>query len=76
MNKNFSFEKVCCSYDHMTLSGDRVWHYFVMKPYTEIATATFVLDKNRTEKNNCQFPIRPPPRMVHATRLDQKGKSR
>ena len=55
MNKNFSFEKVWCSYDRMSLSRDRIWHYFSMKPYTEIATATFVLDKNRTEKNN--FPI-------------------
>ena len=50
MNKNFRFEKVWCSYDHMSLSRDRIWHYFCMKPYTEIATATFVLDKNRTEK--------------------------
>ena len=55
MNKNFSFEKVLCSYDHMSLSRDRIWHYFSMKPYTEIATTTFVLDKNRTEKTN--FPI-------------------
>ena len=55
MNKNFSFEKVWCSYDHMSLSRDRIWHYFSMKPYTEIATTTFVLDKNRTEKTN--FPI-------------------
>ena len=35
----------------MSLSRDRIRHYFSMKPYTEIATATFVLDKNRTEKN-------------------------
>ena len=40
-NKNVSFEKVWCSYDHMSLSRDRIWHYFSMKPYTEMATATF-----------------------------------
>ena len=34
----------------MSLSRDRIWHYFSMKPYTEMATTTFVLDKNRTEK--------------------------
>ena len=34
----------------MSLSGDRIWHYFSMKPYTEMTTTTFVLDKNRTEK--------------------------
>ena len=37
------------------LSRDRIWHYYSMKPYTEMATTTFVLDKNRTEKIN--FPI-------------------
>ena len=47
MNKKIQFWK---SFDHMSLSRDRIWHYFSMKPYTEIATTTFVLDKNRTEK--------------------------
>ena len=45
MNKNFSYQKVWCFYDHMSLSRDRIWHYFSVKPYTEIATATFVLDR-------------------------------
>ena len=57
MNKNFSFEKVWCFYDRMSLSRDRIWHYFSMKPYTEIATATFVLDKNCTEKKTI-FPYK------------------
>ena len=63
MSKNFSFEKVWCSYDHMSLSRDRIWHYFSMKPYTEIATATFVLDKNGLKPNFLDFrpPVTSPP---------------
>ena len=57
MNKNFSFEKVWCSYDHMSLSRDRIWNYFSMKPHTEMPTATFVLDKNHTVKSIFPYKI-------------------
>ena len=32
MSKNIRFEKVWCSYDHMSLSRDRLSYYFSMKP--------------------------------------------
>ena len=32
----------------MSLGRDRIWHYFSMKPYTEMPTTTFVLDKTYT----------------------------
>ena len=57
MNKNVSFDKVWCSYDHMSLGRDRIWHYFSMKPYTEMPTTTFVLDKNRTVKSMFPYKI-------------------